>query len=89
MYEVVLCTYENLPSEVDKEWGLSDNGAGKEYAGYIIEKVDGEVIAVHSDAMESEDASFYRDLKWIADALREAYLRGLEYGIEKRTEVQA
>ena len=86
MYEVILCSYDNLPNEVDKELGLPNNGSGKEYAGYIVEKVDGKVINVHTDAMEPEDASFHRDLRWITDALKEAYLRGLEYGVEKKNE---
>ena len=86
MYEVFLCNYEELPSEVDREWGLSDNGAGKECAGYIVEKVDEKVINVYSDAMEPEDATFHRDLRWVMESLKEAYLRGLEYGIEKKFE---
>ena len=86
MYEVFLCNYKELPSEVDREWGLSNNGAGKECAGYIVEKVDEKVINVYSDAMEPEDATFHRDLRWVMKSLKEAYLRGLEYGIEKKIE---
>ena len=86
MYEVFLCNYDNLPNEVDKELGLPNNGSGKEYAGYIVVKVGDKVINVHTDAMEPEDASFHRDLRWVMKSLKEAYLRGLEYGIEKKIE---
>ena len=80
MYEVIQCSYEDLPEEVNKEWGLSDNGSGKDCATYIIQKVDGEIISVESDAMEPEDASFGRDLGWIKQALEEAYEKGLQDG---------
>ena len=84
MFEVIQCNYDELPEEVDKEWGLSNNGSGKECATYIIQKVDGKIISIESDAMEPEDASFNRGLRWIAEELREAYLRGLEYGVTKK-----
>jgi hypothetical protein len=77
MFEVIQCYYEELPEEVNKEWGLSDNGSGKESASYIIQKVDGQIISVESDAMEPEDASFGRDLRWIKKALEDAYNLGL------------
>ena len=80
MYEVIQCYYEELPEEVNKEWGLSDNGSGKDCATYIIQKADGEIISVESDAMEPEDASFGRDLKWIKQSLEDAYEKGLEDG---------
>ena len=83
MYEVEQCSYSNLPEEVKEEWLLSNNGAGKEYASYIIEKVDGKIVRVESDAMEPEDARFSRNLNWIVGALKEAYLRGSEYGVDK------
>ncbi len=59
--------YDNLPDWVVKD-SLSDNGNGKEYATYIVIE-DGDYKAVYSDAMEPEDARFYRDLKWIQKEL--------------------
>lgn len=77
MYEVIQCYYGDLPDEVNKEWGLSDNGPGKDCATYIIEKVEGKIISVESDAMEPEDASFERDLRWVKESLERAYQYGL------------
>jgi len=83
MFEVIQYYYEDLPEEVKKEWALSDNGSGKELATYIIQKVDGQIISVESDAMEPEDARFSRDLRWIKTALEDAYKLGLIRGREQ------
>lgn len=36
----------------------------------------GKTVAIYSDAMEPEDAVFYRDLNWISKAIKEAYELG-------------
>ena len=53
----------DLPSWVDKS-SLSNNGSGAEYASYLLIE-DGDYRACYSDAMEPEDCTFGRDLKWI------------------------
>lgn len=63
-----IVSYEELPSWVDKEFGLSNNGHGKENANYIIIE-DGDYRACYSDACEPEDASFGRDFYWIISEL--------------------
>ena len=44
----------------------------------IITDDDGNVIRKESDCMEPEDASLYRDLSWVKDAIEQAYQLGLE-----------
>jgi len=53
-----------------------DNGAGKESASYIKIIHNGDTVALYSDAMEPEDASFNRDLSWITNAIQSAYELG-------------
>ena len=59
--------FDDLPAWVDKD-NLSNNRLGKEYASYIVIE-DGEYKAVYSDAIEPEDACFYRDLSWIVEEI--------------------
>lgn len=82
MYEVIECLYKDLPKEIEG-MSLPDNGSGKKYARYIVEKYDGEIISVNSDAMEREDATFGRDLKWIKGSLENAYRLGIKDGAFK------
>ncbi len=84
MYTVIVCNYDELlektienPEFLTNNY-LPDNGGGKEYAGYIIIKHNDTILAVESDAMEPEDATFYRDLNWIKKALELAYKLGYE-----------
>ena len=77
MYQVVRCNYNDFTEKEQEEWCHSDNGCGKEYASYIVEKENGKIIDVHSDAMEPEDVSFYRELNWISDSLERAYMLGI------------
>ena len=58
----------------------NDNGSGKEYANYIEVKVNGVIADIFSDAMEPEDATFSRDLSWVAPAIKAAYYCGFEDG---------
>ena len=74
MLEISLPRFKEL-SEYEQK-GVSNNGSGKEYAGYIKVTYDGEVICLVSDAMEPEDARFYRDLSWIPGMLRKCYELG-------------
>lgn len=70
---------ENLPDEIER-MGLSENGAGSEYARYILIYANGELLEWYSDAMAPEDAKFGRDLNWISDAILRAYRRGADDG---------
>ena len=84
MLEVKVCRYEDVPE--DYKENVPDNGAGKEYATYLIVKFDGKVVRVESDAMEPEDCTFGRDLSWIPDAIQDAYVAGVEDGKEEMEE---
>lgn len=62
-------------SEEEKE-DVPNNGNGKEYASYIKVTHNNKVICLESDAMEPEDAVFYRDLSWIINMLKKCYELG-------------
>jgi len=85
-YTVECCSYDELLPEHLKDNSLSDNGCGKEYATYLIVKYKGKIIRFESDAMEPEDARFYRDLSWIEDALLEAYYLGMRVATNRDTQ---
>lgn len=76
MYKVMKMYFHEFTKEEQDKWCLSNNGAGKEYATYLVEFLNGEIFKVNSDAMEPEDASFTRDLRWIQGALEKAYQLG-------------
>ena len=76
MFKVKMLDYEELPDDVRKGWGLPNNGSGREYAKYVVIYHNDVVIGVYSDAMEPEDATFYRDLCWIFVELERAYQIG-------------
>ena len=66
--------YADLPDDVKDD--MPENGPGAEWASYLkVDFGDGEVH-YYSDAMESEDATFDRDLRWIKSALERAYYVG-------------
>ena len=67
-------SFDDLSDE-EKE-NVPNNGCGKEYSSYIRVEHNGEIIALESDAMEQEDAVFYRDLKWIPGLLKRCYELG-------------
>ena len=74
--KVTIIDYEDLPEgEGDNQ---PDNGCGAEDASYLRVEIPGEVTVFYSDAMEPEDATFYRDLRWVKDALLKAYKAGSE-----------
>ena len=78
MIIVTMEQYEDL-SEKERE-NASSNGSGKEFAHYIRIKHNNETIILKSDAMEREDAVFFRDLRWIVPALKKCYEIGLSEG---------
>ena len=60
---------------------VPDNGCGMESANYLRVS-HGEMISLYSDAMEPEDAVFYRDLSWISGAIERAFKSGYLDGAE-------
>lgn len=71
MLKITIESFKNLSDE-EKE-NVSNNGYGKEYASYIRVTYQSAQIALESDAMEPEDATFYRDLSWIPELLEKCY----------------
>jgi hypothetical protein len=73
-------SYSKLSEELkEKAESESDCGCGREYASYLVlYDAQGQFVQMYSDAMEPEDATFYRDLDWIEDAILDAYQRGLD-----------
>lgn len=82
---VKFLNYDQL-SDADKE-NVPNNGCGKKYASYYAIYHNEERIGLYSDAMEPEDARFYRDLGWIGHTIHQAYLLGLEDGVKNLSEV--
>lgn len=78
MLQVFLCRYQDLSD--DEVELVPQNGCGAERASYIRVIHNGKHVRLESDAMEPEDASFYRDLSWIPDAIVEAYKLGFQDG---------
>jgi len=74
--EVIVQVFEDLSEE--EKLNVPDNGAGKECASYLRILHNGKTIGLYSDAMEPEDAIFYRDLKWIKCVIIRAYQAGLK-----------
>ena len=73
--------YDDL-SQSEKDC-VPNNGAGKEYAGYLRVSHNGKTIALESDAMEPEDCVFYRDLSWIEPLLHKVFLLGKQEAHEE------
>ena len=71
MLEIKNLDFKDLSNEEKKT--VPNNGMSKEYASYIKVIHNNEVICLKSDAMEKEDAVFYRDLSWIVHMLKECY----------------
>ena len=74
MLEVKIAGYSDLTDEQQAD--APNKGNGKEYSNYIVVTHGGRTVDVYSDAMEPEDAVFYRDLGWIVGAILEAYELG-------------
>jgi hypothetical protein len=77
-FEVRLVGYSDLTDE--EQESQPNNGCGKEEANYIKVFYNDKVYFIESDAMEPEDASFCRDLGWVAQALEDTYYLGLKDG---------
>lgn len=73
--EITEVSYDDLSPEEQAE--QPNNGSGKKYASYLRVLHNGETIGIFSDAMEPEDARFYRDLDWIKDLVFQAYDLGM------------
>ena len=74
MLKIESLNFEDL-SDTEKE-DAPNNGAGKKDASYIRVTHDSRLVCIESDAMEPEDAVFYRDLSWITRVLEECYKCG-------------
>lgn len=72
--EVLLLQFSDLT--VGETYGVPNNGSGKENATYIKVVHNGDTLMLESDAMEPEDARFYRDLSWVKGAIETAYKLG-------------
>lgn len=66
--KIEMLKYEDLTEQEKEE--APNNGFGCKYANYIRISYDGKTIALYSDAMEPEDATFKRDLAWIPALLK-------------------
>lgn len=73
-FKVEIQQYNQLTQ--DEQAYASENGSGKEYASYLRIIHNGKSVLLESDAMEPEDCRFYRDLGWVAKAIRDAYELG-------------
>ena len=71
MLKVIIQRFNELTE--DEQDVASDNGYGKEYAGYIRVTHNEKTILLVNDAMEKEDTMFSRDLSWIPGIIRKAY----------------
>jgi len=78
MLEIETLNFKDLSD--DEKDGVSNNGAGSEYANYIKITHNGVVVLLESDAMEPEDATFGRDLSWVSDMLEKCYEFGVKDG---------
>lgn len=74
IFEVKVESFEDLTFNEQKN--VSNNGCGREFASYIRVTHKGKTILLESDAMESEDATFTRDLSWIPKIINEVYKLG-------------
>ncbi len=83
--QVKMLRYDNLTEE-DKG-SVSGNGAGPEYSQYLEVIHNGKRIALESDGMEPEDATFGRDLNWIMALLRQVYALGVIDGQNDDTRI--
>ncbi len=82
MLTVVIKSHDELTPEELNHRCIPNNGCGAEWASYLIVKHNGQIVQVESSAMEPEDVSFYRDLRWIGAALKDAYELGISDGFE-------
>jgi len=74
MLTVKIVDYNNLPENLQDKVPSSYYDIFRTH--YLLVEIDGTTIRVENDCMEPEDATFYRDLYWIKDAIEEAYRIG-------------
>lgn len=79
-YTVELLTREQLPEELQDEYGFLDTYDRRQV---LVIKHEGKIIASQLDGGEPEDQLFCRDWSWVAPALLDAYKRGVEDGRQK------
>ena len=63
---------QNLSDEMKNQYDVDCD----DFSNFMIVKHGDETINVVNDYMEPEDATFIRDLKWIAELLGEVYELG-------------
>lgn len=73
--EVIIQAFEDLTKK--ERAAASDNGSGAKYATYVRVVHNGDTLFLENDAMEPEDATFWRDLEWVPKAIATAYELGL------------
>lgn len=66
---VKICNYDELPSDIKEVLRPDDNS-------YLLVYHDDMLVRWECASYEPEDVSFWRDLKWVKDALEEVYQLG-------------
>jgi len=67
---------QDLPADLKAIHDITEG----DFFNYMIVKHDGKVIRMISDCMEPEDATFTRDLSWVAELIGEMYEQGISDG---------
>jgi hypothetical protein len=71
MIKVTIESFADLSQEEQQR--APNNGVGKQWANYLRVTHDGDTLLLRSDAMEPEDATFTRDLDWVATWMKTLY----------------
>ena len=75
MLKVKLVNYDELPEDIKKDYSRHC-----EYSCFLLIYYRNKLLFTECDAMEPEDAGFYRDLNWIPEIIEKAYKLGLKDG---------
>lgn len=78
MLKVELLEYDDLTK--DEQEIQPNNGIGKEDANYVKVTSSGNTVAILSDAIEPEDATFRRDFYGVILVIKTAYETGVKHG---------
>lgn len=78
MLSIEVVWAQDFPKEMKDIYDVESD----DYSNFMIVKHGDETIRVVNDYMEPEDATFTRDLKWIAELLTEAYELGMTDGAD-------
>lgn len=78
-YQACFYSDSTLPPDIKEEFAVGDSWCSPTY---LVIRC-GETTSVYTDAWEPEDATFFRDLNWIAFELEKAYQQGLKDGSNK------